>query len=278
MTDRSPEQMFDFLYSDHERVAALISQIEGVGNLISYGRVSEKQKQSSSSISGSAKLISGRKAASTNLNRELRQEYDPLWSNSRQLVDLVNQNQSAGSKNEYNYGRILTVSGKLLCMDQGLFNNLLKSPAIVSQIASGVDDKESNRSSKVKNRNKSELGEIMREFVQSLPLGVVFILFTSNNAFWFNVKREYLQLQSLDIPLKFPVQIGGTWHVTGIIDSLPDDYADIAEHVTGFGEKRLVPGGFEVIAQLIAPLIGLFGRPTDAYGLNPLTIHREIQL
>ncbi len=278
MSNQSSVQMFDFLYSDHERVAALISQIEGVGNPISYGRSSEKQKNDSTSVSGSVRIISGGKSVSTNWNKELRQEYDPLWSNSKRLVDLVGQDQPTDSLVEYEYGKILTVSGKLLCMDQGLFNNILKSPAIVNQITSGMDDPESSRSSKVKNKNKNELGEIIREFIQSLPLGVVFILFTARDAFWFNVKREYLQLQSLDIPLKFPVQIGGVWHVTGIVDSLPQDYADIADHISGFDEKRVVPGGFETIAQLITPLIGLFGRPADAYGLNPLTIHREIKL
>lgn len=75
------------------------------------------------------------------------------------------------------------------------------------------------------------MAEIIRGFINSLPLGVVFILFNGQNAFWFNVKREYLQLQALDIPLKFPLQIGGLWHVTGVIDALPQDYAEMADEL-----------------------------------------------
>ncbi|MGB3754707.1 MAG: hypothetical protein WA954_12535 [Parerythrobacter sp.] len=272
------ETLFDFLYSDHERVAALISQIEGVGNLIGYERVSGKQMEDSHAVSGSLKVLSSGKSTSSNLNRQLRQDYDPLWTNSKKLIKLINTSDDELPVDDYKYGKILTVSGKVLCMDQAIFNNILKSPSIINQIASGMDSDKTNRSSKSKQKNKTEIAGIIREFIQSIPLGIIFILFTDNNAFWFNVKREFLQLQSLDIPLKFPVQIGGTWHVTGIIDALPQDYAELADDVTKLGEKRVLPGAFETITSLITPRIALFGRPGDAYGLSPLTIHREIEL
>ena len=166
-----------------------------------------------------------------------------------------------------------------MCMDQALFSNLLKSPSIVDQIAGGMkEDENSNRSSKVKQKERRDIADVIREFIQSLPLGVVFILFDGKNAFWFNVKREYLQLQSLDIPLKFPMQIGGEWHVTGVIDALPQDYVEMASDLENYGERRLVSEAVMLIAQMAMPIVGLFGRPADAYGLSPVTIHREIMI
>lgn len=270
--------MLDFLYSDHERVAALMSQLEGVGSLVGYERTSEKETEKGNEIGGSLEIISGKHRRSQSLNRQLRQEYDPLWINSKRLVEAVAQRKPSPS---YDYGKLLTVRGSLLCVDQGLFNNLLKSPSIIDQIASGIDNEGSElgkaRNPKAQRNEKRALADIVREFVQSLPLGVIFILFTERDAFWFNVKREYLQLQSLDIPLKFPVQIGGTWHVTGILDALPNDYtAALTDQLIAFDNRLVLTQTFSIISQVIAPLVGLFGRPADAYGINPITIHREI--
>lgn len=268
--------MRDFLYSDHERVAALVSQIEGVGALVGYQSTHQKDKSKGSSVKGAVPLISAQADRSTNYHKQLRQEYDPLWRNSSTLIDTVASRQSDAGLGTFEYGKLLTVSGELLCVDQALFNNLLKSPAIIDQIASGIDQDVSERSSKVKQKERRELADIIREFVQSLPLGVVFFLFTKETVFWFNVKREYLQLQSLDIPLKFPVQIGGTWHVTGIVDAVPADYGNFTDKIDTFGNKRVLNQGFTIIGQIIAPLVGLFGRPADTFGLSPITIHREI--
>jgi hypothetical protein len=109
-------------------------------------------------------------------------------------------------------------------------------------------------------------------------LGVVFTLFDGKNAFWFNVKREYLQLQALDIPLKFPVQIGGVWHVTGVVDALPQDHGEFGEKIGSDGNKLVFSQAFPIITQMVMPLVGLFGRPADAYGLSPVTIHREVSI
>lgn len=82
----------------------------------------------------------------------------------------------------------------------------------------------------------------------------------------------------LDIPLKFPLQIGGLWHVTGVIDALPQDYAEMADELHTYGDRRLVSEAVTIIAQMVIPVVGMFGRPADAYGLNPVTIHRDVKL
>lgn len=271
--------MLDFLYSDHERVASFLAQNSGLGALVSNEQTSSKNKTSGKEGSVSLGAIGGSAKGETNWSKDVRHAYDPLWMNSTKLVQLVTDNADTSSSPSLDYGRLLTISGKLMCMDQALFSHLLRSPSIVDQIAGGLkEDEGSQRSSKVKQKGRRDLADIIREFVMSLPLGVVFILFDSNNAFWFNVKREYLQLQSLDIPLKFPMQIGGEWHVTGVIDALPQDYAEMATDLEGYGDRRLVSEAVMIIAQMALPMVGLFGRPADAYGLSPVTIHRKIML
>lgn len=257
-------------------MAALISQIDGVGSLVGYERLSQKANTTENSVGASIPIISAKHAQGRNLNKQLRQEYDPLWQNSARLVETVANGSKGG--NRLDYGQLRTVTGQLICMDQALFNNILKSPSIVNQIAQGAEPGAQSQGSKSVRKDKKDLVEIIREFLQSLPLGIVFILFTESEAFWFNIKKEYLQLQALDIPLKFPIQIGGTWHVTGIIDALPQDYVSFGEDLSNFEDKRILTQGFTVISQLITPLVGLFGRPADAYGLSPVVIHRLITM
>lgn len=268
--------MLDFLYSDHERVAALMAQIEGVGAQVGFGRTYQKAKQSGKSLDIDIPFVSGGFSSGNNLNKELRQEYDPLWANSKKLVEIIDE-KSADQSLDFQYGDLVSVGGRLLCLDQGFINEIMKSEAIISKIAEGIDIENTQRSPKGLRQEKSEMAKLIRDFVQSLPLGMVFILLTDSDAFWFNVKREYLQIQDLDIPLKFPVSIGGEWRVTGIVDALPQDHASGLSIVPGLGEKLIFPQALTLITQFIIPLITLFGRPADAYGLSPITIHREIR-
>lgn len=274
-----PDRIFDFLYSDHERVASLLSQIEGMGDLKSTHQVSAKSTSSEKKGSVGVPLLKGELTNDTGYNKELRQEYDPLWINSKILINKIEKSQRAKSDNNYSYGDLRVISGKLICMDQSIFNALLSSPSIVGQLSQGMtSDENSNRSSKVKHQEKKDLAAIVREFLQALPLGVVFTLLAENEVFWFNVKREFLQLQTLDIPLKFPFQIGGTWHVAGIIDALPGDYAPDEKDYSIYGDKLILSQGFTIITEMIVPLLQLFGRPAGVHGLNPVSIFRQVSI
>lgn len=270
--------MLDFLYADHERVASFLAQRSGIGALVGNEETASKAKKSGKG--GKLNLAAATASAQNeqNWSKDIRLAYDPLWMNSTKLVELVQGESASAACESHDYGKLLTVSGKLLCMDQALFSNLLKSPAVVNQIAGGLKDENSQRSSKIQEKERQNLAEIIREFVNSLPLGVVFTLFDKDNAYWFNVKREYLQLQSLDIPLKFPMQIGGTWHVTGVIDALPQDFGEFASQLGSYGDKLLVSQALPIITEMVIPIVGMFGRPADAYGLSPVTIHREVAI
>lgn len=269
--------MLDFLYADHERVASLVSQIDGIGALVGYERNFEKGKAKGGKAGISFPVISGELSGEMNYNKQLRQEYDPLWMNSKRLVDTVSERSTADPL-AYNYGSLVTLRGTLICLDQSFLNDLLKSDAVLDSISQGIESESPNRSAKVQKKERNDLAKTIRDFLQTLPLGIVFILFSGKNAFWFNVKREYLTLQALDIPLKFPVAVGGEWHVTGLIDALPQDHANVLTALEGMGQKLVFPQAFSILTQLVVPLVGLFGRPADAYGLSPVVIHREISL
>jgi hypothetical protein len=270
--------MLDFLYADHERVASFLAQKNGLGALVGNEETAAKSTSSEKEAGLNLAAARGSAKGGTNWSKDVRLAYDPLWMNSAKLVDMVIDETRDRNVEKLDYGKLLTISGQLLCMDQAIFSNLLKSPSIVDQIAGGMKDGDSVRSSKAQAKERKDIAETIREFINTLPLGVVFTLFDGENAYWFNVKREYLQLQALDIPLKFPVQIGGEWHVTGVIDALPQDYAQFSENIGNYGEKLVFSQAISIITPIVTPLVGLFGRPADAYGLSPVTIHREITL
>lgn len=112
--------------------------------------------------------------------------------------------------------------------------------------------------------------------MRTLPLGIGFVLVTNECHFWFSVKREYLSLLDLDIPLKFPIHVSGIWNVLGVVDAVPLDHVEGLRHILERQIEGLFPTFVLNMMQLIGVTAALFGRPIQAYGLSPVVVYRDI--
>ncbi|HKT86376.1 MAG TPA: hypothetical protein VJQ77_09850 [Novosphingobium sp.] len=267
----------DFLYSDHERVASFLAQLNGIGVLKSNEQTSSKSKNEGSK--GSAKLPFADFGISSDRDwsKEIRHQFDPLWINSKTLIEHVSDQQGFCS-DDLSLGKLTILSGTLLAYDLSSLTAMLQADAMTEFIAAGATDNTGfeNRSKKAAEQIKKNQAEIVRHFLKGLPLGIGFILITEIGHFWFGVKKEYLSLYDLDIPLKFPAHVSGTWNVLGVIDALPHDHVDALTPIIEKSIDGLIPGMVAHMLQLIGVTVGLFGRPITAHGLSPLVIYREL--
>lgn len=270
------DALLDFLYSDHERVASFLSQLAGSGALKASEAMGTKIKTHKQKGAFAAGLISAGLEGDRSWKQEIKETYDPLWVNSRKLIDEIYERQSSVRKESIDIGKILILSGTLLCFDYTILNALMSADAFEDLIATSVNDSDAGGKSKNGFREKKKLASVLRGLLQSLPLGMGFVLVTEHGHFWFSVKREYLNLHDLDIPLKFPLHISGKWEVLGIVDALPNDHVEGIQSVINKQIDGLMPPMVFNLMEMIGTITGQFGRPLQAGGISPLIVYRDV--
>ena len=102
--------MYDFLYSDHERVASFLAQQSGVGALVGNEETATKSKLNAKKAGLHVGAISGSADSGLNWSKDIRLAYDPLWMNSAKLVELVSREGSEIKSGKYDYGQLITIS------------------------------------------------------------------------------------------------------------------------------------------------------------------------
>lgn len=269
------KKIFDFLYADHEKVASILSQIEDGGAPSETSVRAQRGKDNKAGLSAKLAGIGGDASVNRNLQYEVRQTYDPLWVNSRKLIEHVG---ALGSSSEIDIGQIRVFDGSLVAFDQSVLPKLMSSSSMRDFIAAGMDGSQidGKRNIKAFNENKKE-ADVIQTYIASLDLGIQFVLNSMGTGFWFNINRNNLYLHEMDIPLKFPVIISGEWKVLGIIDALPNDQFAL-DHLDEMGAADHIPAMLGNLGQLIGFTSVLFGRRLDSYGIKPLAIFREIDI
>lgn len=270
--------LLDFLYADHERVASFLAQLYGAGTPSGTERTAGKHKRESHEGKLKLGMGEGGLGVERDLSQEVRSTYDPLWTNSQKLIDHVQESASKSKRSDFDIGKLTILSGSLLAYDLSSLTNIMNADSMDEFIAGGIRDPEGmdNRSGKVRAAEKKKEAAVIRAFIKGLPLGIGFVLVTDTAHFWFSVKREYLSLYDLDVPLKFPAHISGIWNVLGVIDALPHDHVEGLAPVLTRNIDGLIPAMVVHMMQLTGATAALFGRPFQAYGLSPLVVFRRV--
>ncbi|WP_152522097.1 DUF6414 family protein [Sphingobium quisquiliarum] len=268
-------KVYDFLYADHEKVASILSQLEDDGALKETAIRAQKGKDQRVGFSAKISGLGGEIGNNRGLQYEVRQTYDPLWRNSRKLIEHIGESQQDP---EFSVGSMCIMEGDLIAFDQSVFSKLMAAESmrdfIASGITAGADDK---RSAQKQVQEKRKEAEIIQKYIATLGLSIQFVFCAFQSGFWFNINRDYLYLHETDIPLKYPITISGKWRVLGIVDALPGDQFSL-DHLDEAGASPHIPGMITHLAQLIGVTAVSFGRPLASYGLKPLAIFREVGL
>ncbi len=273
-----PDGLFDFLYADHERVASFLAQLHRSGTPTETEEAATKGKRGTKKGGIKLGLVEGETEAERDWGREVRLTYDPLWSNSQNLIEHIQEAQASRDAALPALGQLRIFSGSLLAYDLSSLTSIMNSDAMEDFIAAGIKDDPgaADRSSKFRSAEKKKNASVIREFLKGLPLGIGFVLVTESCHFWFSVKRDYLSLYDLDIPLKFPAHISGQWNVLGVVDALANDHVEGLNSVLSRNIDGLIPAMVLHMMQLTGATAAMFGRPLQAFGLSPLVVFRRV--
>jgi hypothetical protein len=265
--------VIDFLYADHERVASFLSQLGGSDGLLKEVTSEETRAKNDSAKANLGARFLGLNAGvevgeSSSAQHDTRMVYDPLWTNSLKLIQEVESKSKAKKSADPlpKIGQLRQISGRLRVFDIGYLPSLVKSPAMVGFIMKGQSkDDDATFSDDANGRNEAE---VTQSYLGALPFGIQFLLDDGKNQYWFNLKRQYLSLYDLDIPLKFPQKIPGAWKAIGIVDAAPDDDSmdDIDELPNAV--RQHIPPFMQKLAQLPENTNEMFGRQSCTYGLR----------
>lgn len=268
-------RLLDFLYADHERVASFLAQIEGRGSLKESATAGTQQSKEGKKAGLKLGIAEGNLGSEREWGKEVRLTYDPLWANSRKLIDYFEKEQDLS---EFTLGQLRVITGNLIAYDFSAISSMMNAESMVDFIARGVSGNDDDHSRKKPQSlaEKKKEAVVIRELMRGLPLGIGFILVSETSHFWFSVKREYLSLYDLDIPFKFPTHVSGIWSVLGVIDALPSDHVEGLQRVIQKNIDGLMPSMALNMMQITGAIVGMFGRPLPAYGLSPLVVYREV--
>jgi hypothetical protein len=271
-------KIFDFLYHDARRVGSLLAQLDDVGLLTAVRRNEGNSIANKGTLEGKAEggvPFIGKAGGGTSLTREssktgqLERTFDPLWQNARNFVHYASENSVSISNARI--GQIVTITGKITIVDFDLLKQIMAS--LMDQ--SSNDGNRQERRAAQKNQNAGSSKEP--------PIADIFGLFpykiqmTVEGAYqaWATVNEEFLVTEASDLVLKYGGTLDGEWTVVGIADALPSYFdgqlvgnLNFENGVEAFGMK---------LTKAMAPMARvLLGRPSEAYGLTPLVVYRDI--
>lgn len=270
--DLQTSTVLDFLYADHEKVASILSQIDEHAAPRTTAVRGQRSNDGKAVVGAKVFGFGGDLSSGRGTQYEVRQEYDPLWVNSRRLVKQL---ESSSNSEPAHIGQLRIIEGHLIAFDQSVLSKVMSASSMLEFIAAGMLGPDSvKRSQKIINEKKKE-AEVVKTYISTLGLSISFIMVSQLGGFWFNINKEYLYLHELDVPLKFPVVVSGRWKAAGIVDAMPNDQFELG-HIDSTCKGEHIPVIMSNLGELIGATSLSFGRRSDSYGLKPLAIFREV--
>lgn len=276
------DSVFDFLYHDPRRIASFLGQFDPNGVVQSLKRADQSSDTSVDTSTDGMKLNVGVVAgqlgqsntATIGSSKSSERTYDPLWSHARAFLDYLHQSDMIEDDvYRANIGQFVLFSGSLVIADIAALKEAWKLPTIRKLLgASEPAPSKYKNSSSSANKQPTE-AEFAFEMLGILPHSVQAIIHEGATKIWSTLNSDCLVTNSSEITLKHGMSVPGQWNILGILDAQPDDGADLVEVQSG-------PNGEQAawaFVSALAPLTRMFmGRPTDAFGVTPLLIFREV--
>jgi hypothetical protein len=290
--------VYDFLYYDARRIGSFQAQLGAHGTLQKVRR--HQGSSEDSSYGATAKAAGGVPAVAnleagtdnkqtTRYDESVDQEYDPFWINGLTLFEdldkhgLINRQISTAR-----IGQFVLIKGSLSVLDFSTLKVAWKSPSIrammskapepLAQNATGAD----RRARKEAVENQERTLSLSIDVLESMPHTVQATVISGSDHVWSTLWPEGLVAQSSDILLKHGFDVGGEWAVLGIVDAVPDDSTvpDVPAGYAAINVKSVNAAAGTILGAMVATLAPIartmLGRPSNAYGITPLLIFREV--
>lgn len=290
------DSVFDFLYYDHRRIASFISQLSRFGYMKQevFTETSQGTRTAGTNIGPRLAALSG--TAQIGESESSQRTYDPMWVHAINFLDaLEEQNLVVRDVTKEGIGQLVYMSGAIQIVDLSVLRKFMASGSfhmIASRQQAG--DPQANRKSRRAATSKmqhdsqdinAEGYKIAVDYIDAMPHTVQCLLTGDGFLSWGNVVEENLSTSNGDILLKHGIDVSGNWKVVGILDASPEsDVPDVSQFENSFdvnaAVRRETAAGNPPVTALMRAMAPqarrLLGRPSNAFGVTPLLIFREV--
>lgn len=232
---RKSNSVYDFLYQDVRRVGSFLAQFEehGVRQSIKSTEGTGRAQTVKGGATGTLGLpaVMGASAivdvATTDDTKDIAEHtFDPLWSNSRRLLDYLSEHELIEKDLwEAKLGRFVLVSGTLSIIDTNILTTIFEDEdlqrAFCEQVCRENGHEEGSPEAIETRRNINLVGR--------MPKAINLFIYRDGGNAWATLSNESLVTPAHDIAFKHGAAIRGTWSVLGVLDAWPDYRADATD-------------------------------------------------
>ncbi|WP_062476974.1 hypothetical protein [Rhizobium sp. Leaf384] len=299
--------VFDFLYYDAIRISSFLAQFDPSGSLTQLATTERAHRSRKSTLNtqgaGSVGVLKGTISEGTDAVSEYGKQslktYDTRWANALAFLDYAEQHELLRRDlSTSGIGDLVVFSGDLSLFDLGILKKVWDMPAMRKTIIAGAKEAESDgspisqRMSRSQRRQQgsskkadAKIGneaEAALEMLSVLPHSIQASISDENDNVWCTLREDSITVAPSDLALKHGMSIGNDWNIVGVLDANPDIDAAMNDGTPFEIAKQMVAGSkLGMLALLMGTNVipaarAMLGRPTDAYGVTPLLLFRQI--
>lgn len=276
--------IFDFLYTDHERLKSWLAQTFPDGIPHSSKHTSVSGANSGLEIGGSADVTGqvsavfaksavkgaaqGKMSSNENASRSHERTFDNSWALPVDVLDVLQeQGYIQRDLQKAKAGSLVLVSGTPQLLDIKFMQDIWDPAVTHITTQEKITHKNKNQIADVRGQLKN-IGEILRAMPPYPQMTLVDAL---GNQVWACLKQEHLLISSSALALAHGSSVRDTWHVLAAVDALPDEHVE-APTTPPPEQSQLM----NAAAQMIGQIRELMGRSSVAYAVTPVLIFRAI--
>lgn len=268
----SEEYLSDYAYVDTTRLAYYYGQLSEHGLVTQSKHTSKTTGKDTGKLEVKAMVVSGLGQIETGSERSIELQVDPSYTRPQETLDALYDAGfvGAGLANA-RIGNLVLTKGYLSIFDIRMLKEMWTNIAGITaqQETAGITNiKERQKAFEARKKEAQTIAEI----ISKVPHSVQGTCVTDEGDAWFTLQTEYMRINPEDLVFKHGCDLEGEWHVLGIVDALPDGFAEQspAELLVNSG----LEGGLRI---MLASIRQSLGRPPHRYGITPLLIFRTMR-
>jgi len=268
----SEEYLSDYAYIDSVRLSHYYGQLSKYGLVTQTKHSSKTSGKNLGKIKVKAVVAEGTGHLETGSEEAVELQIDAAFSRPQETLDALYEAGYIGdSIATARIGSLVLAKGHLSIFDIRMLKNMW--PQIAEMIAVSETSQIVNQAQRQKaHAAKKKENEMHVGIISQVPHSVQGTFLTEEGDAWFTLQPEYMRINAEDIVFKHGSDLGGEWHVLGIVDALPDHLSPYSEAPARVNSE--VESG---LRGMLAMLRLVLGRPAHRYGITPIMIFRTMK-
>jgi hypothetical protein len=268
----SEEYLSDYAYIDSVRLSHYYGQLSKHGLVTQAKHMSKTLGKDFGNFKVKAVLAEGGGHHEVASEQSIETQVDPSFSRPQETLDALYDAGYIGETiSNARIGSLVLAKGSLSVFDIRMMKEMW--PFIGDSQATAETAHITNPSQRQKaHAAKKKEHDSNAKIIAQVPHSVQGTFTTDDGDAWFTLQPEYMRINPEDIVFKHGCDLGGEWHVLGIVDALPDHLApdsDAASRVSSDIENAL--------RFMLSMLRLTLGRPPHRYGITPIMIFRTMK-